>query len=703
MLYRALLIGLVGGAAAQDCAGADAGTNACACYMVTCADVTSMGTPVSLTTTLGPVTGRSQGGVDRFFGVPIAASSAGANRFKTPQSTSWTTAVETTVEKMCPLVGYPIGGTEDCLGVDVMKPSSGSSLPAAMWIHGGGFYNENPFFYGVAWGPHQQYSFSHLPNGGSIVTVLAHYRLGALGWMAHPGFAAETNTFMGGSTTGSGNYGMSDTINVIKWISDNAAHLGVDSTKITVFGESAGAAHVTMLIASPLTNGLVYNFIAQSPFISFGDATFSHTARMTMDTLYTMRTKCTTTPTVSSGSTATAEAACLRAAPITDLISDFGFNTLISSFNATAAFDAVYGAGASALFLYNSIHIWPVVDGYIMTLPPLSAYASGINAGANIIIGHNSDEYSTFCYSYPFAPIAGTWACGTMPDAPNQGWIFAMFYLDVSATWDQIFAATNAVMSGTKIAQLGAGLFYNDIIDHVEMMGVQMGTDAWFANGNKMAIEALLSAPGRATGTIYHFVFAQETDTLMSKMGACHGCELTYVLGFFKVSQTYLSSQTPPSMGVGTVVPTGGSTLVGNAMNAYWSSMWYYGTPNTVGSGLPTWSPMSQSDKQTMTFQDSYPAGALMNPCVRWAMCRTEQAKDWRFAQKQFFSTSPSEPSLAMPVCTSAPVGTTTHMNSAENGLTCSFLPCCTYTSMGRRMLFGMPSTTAATACDSMC
>jgi hypothetical protein len=236
-------------------------------------------------------------------------------------------------------------------------------------------------------------------------------------------------------------------------------------------------------------------------------------------------------------------------------------------------------------------------------------------------------------------------------------------------------------------------------------MGVQMGTDAWFANGNQQAIEALLSASARATGTVYHYVFAQDTDPdNFGRMGACHGCELTYVLGYFKQSQTFLSSQTPPSMQAGTVVPSGGSTLVGNAMNAYWASMWYYGTPNTVGSGLPTWTPVSASDKQTMTFQEYYPTGALMNPCVRWLTCRTEPTKDWRSAQKQFFGSSPAAPAVAQPACTSAPAGFASHFSAVAAGMTCSFLPCCTYTSTGRRMLFGMPSTTTgSTACDAMC
>merc|ERR1719231_824732 len=117
-------------------------------------------------------------------------------------------------------------------------------------------------------------------------------------------------------------------------------------------------------------------------------------------------------------------------------------------------------------------------------MPPLEAYASGNNAAATMVVGHNSDEYTTFCYSPPFAGIFGEWDCGTAPDVWNQAWIIGMYYLDKTATYSQIYAAVMTANSGTKMNQLKAGLFYSDIKSYdggVAQLGVQMGTDAWFA------------------------------------------------------------------------------------------------------------------------------------------------------------------------------------------------------------------------------
>merc|ERR1719201_28606 len=100
-----------------------------------------------------------------------------------------------------------------------------------------------------------------MPEGGKIVTVLSHYRLGALGWMSHPGFVDTSAVFKGfesfGANPGSGNYGMMDVLFALKFMQRNAEEFGGDANKINLFGESAGAAHVMSLLASPMTVGLV--------------------------------------------------------------------------------------------------------------------------------------------------------------------------------------------------------------------------------------------------------------------------------------------------------------------------------------------------------------------------------------------------------------------------------------------------------------
>lgn len=736
MLYRVAVLALLPAVAAStvNCAAAPltippsssdnngAGTDACKCYMNACLDVTALGTAITKQTTNGPIIGRSTGGVDRFVGVPIAADTM-TNRFMAPQPYTWTTAIETLTEKQCPHGGYPIAGTENCITLDIWSPTApavnAAGYPVSFYVHGGGFTRQDPSFVMLASGMNQAaYNFANLPNTGKTVAILSHYRMGALGWMAHPGFTGSTISGYPGTNPGSGNWGMMDTLHGMAWVQSNAANFNGDAQRVTVYGESAGAAHVTMLMASPLTVGLARTFIAESPYISFGAATFSLQARMEMNTLYTLRTGCTTTAALATGSNISPEASCLRASNIILLIDDSTFagsagaamGGMAQSDAPIATFELMYGPGSSAIFLYNTIQCWPVIDGYTLTMAPLEAYSSGINAAATMVIGHNADEYGTFCF-WPFQGGPASYYCSPAPDMVNEAWIFAMYYLDSTATYAEIAAATFAANSGTKMAQLRAGLYYSDIIDTTMARTIQMGTDAWFANGNQQIIEALLVAPGRPVGNVYHYLFAHDSDSQYAPyMGACHGCELTYVLGFYTQSVSYLSISAPASSGMGTMTVDAGATAVGAAMNGYWAALFHTANPNTVGSGLPHWNAMSVTDKQTIVFQGAFPQGALMNPCVRLTGCRTESAKDWRQTKKVFWSSPPASLTYAYlpePVCTSAPAGYYSHAAATSIGYNCSFLPCCTYptTSTGRRsLLFGAPSAAASTgSCDPMC
>lgn len=141
---------------------------------------------------------------------------------------------------------------EDCLYLNVWTPAAGkknAKLPVAMWIHGGayrnGFGHENEFD-GIAWAE----------KGVILVTI--NYRLGLLGFLAHPELTAENPNHS------SGNYGILDQVAALKWIRKNIAQFGGDPNKIMIFGQSAGAGSVQTLVTSPLTRGLIYAAISQS-------------------------------------------------------------------------------------------------------------------------------------------------------------------------------------------------------------------------------------------------------------------------------------------------------------------------------------------------------------------------------------------------------------------------------------------------------
>ena len=139
--------------------------------------------------------------------------------------------------------------SEDCLYLGIATPAKSASdrLPVMVWIHGGGFQTE--WYGGDLW--------TSLARRG-VVIVSIEYRTGALGFMAHPELTKE-------SPDGhSGNYGLLDQIYALQWIQRNIGNFGGDASKVTIFGESAGAISCSMLCASPLAKGLFHGCISQS-------------------------------------------------------------------------------------------------------------------------------------------------------------------------------------------------------------------------------------------------------------------------------------------------------------------------------------------------------------------------------------------------------------------------------------------------------
>jgi para-nitrobenzyl esterase len=141
--------------------------------------------------------------------------------------------------------------SEDCLGLNVWTPATQAheNLPVMVYLYGGGFKNGSsaPRVY---WG-------DTLARKG-VVVVTVNYRLGVLGFLAHPGLAAESLHHV------SGNYGLLDCIAALTWVKDNIASFGGDPANVTLFGQSAGAYLASELMASPLAHGLFVRVIGMS-------------------------------------------------------------------------------------------------------------------------------------------------------------------------------------------------------------------------------------------------------------------------------------------------------------------------------------------------------------------------------------------------------------------------------------------------------
>ena len=142
--------------------------------------------------------------------------------------------------------------SEDCLYLNVFTGADDSteSLPVMVWFHGGG----NTAGHG---GP-LIFDGSNLAARGAVI-VTANYRLGTLGFLAHPALTAESNN------DSSGNYGILDQLAVLHWVQDNIVNFGGDPGRVTIFGQSAGGTDVCLLMSSPLAEGLIHGVIGQSP------------------------------------------------------------------------------------------------------------------------------------------------------------------------------------------------------------------------------------------------------------------------------------------------------------------------------------------------------------------------------------------------------------------------------------------------------
>jgi len=206
-------------------------------------------------------------GVYVYRGIPYAAPPIKELRWKAPQPViPWegVKVADTFGHPPFQAVHYPGGYTtewgygnesaysEDCLYLNVWTTAPGQTdrkLPVALWIFGGGLregWGSEPEFDGEAWA------------GKEVVLVTFNYRVGVFGFLTHPELSAESPEGV------SGNYGILDQIEALKWVKKNIAQFGGDPNNVTIFGQSAGGRSTKTLCASPLARGLFNKAIIMS-------------------------------------------------------------------------------------------------------------------------------------------------------------------------------------------------------------------------------------------------------------------------------------------------------------------------------------------------------------------------------------------------------------------------------------------------------
>ncbi|KQW86687.1 carboxylesterase/lipase family protein [Brevundimonas sp. Root1279] len=213
----------------------------------------------------GSVRGETVNGVDVFRGIPYAAPPVGWRRWKPPvPAPRWRETRDAT--QFGPACHQPTArGTsiyapaeapvmsEDCLSLNVWAPQGVRDAPVLVWIHGGALTSGSS--------SETMYDGARMAATHGVMVVSINYRLGVLGYLAHPELSAESRQNI------SGNYGLMDQIAALKWIQANIEAFGGDPDNVTIAGESAGALSVAYLMASPQAHGLFDRAIAQSAYL----------------------------------------------------------------------------------------------------------------------------------------------------------------------------------------------------------------------------------------------------------------------------------------------------------------------------------------------------------------------------------------------------------------------------------------------------
>ena len=240
----------------------------CLCLLSqSCAELGPMTTNVSaagpiVNAPAGPVQGSAEGELNVFRGIPYAEPPIGAARWRAPQPMPPWTNVRSAAEfgpaciqpqpKLANIYTVaPMPMSEDCLTLNIWAPAHARNAPVFFWIHGGALWG------GASRDP--LYDGARLAAQG-VVVVSINYRIGVLGYLAHPELSAQSGGL-------SGNYGLLDQIQALRWVQANINSFGGDAGNVTIAGESAGGLSIMYLMASPLARGMFAKAIAQSAYM----------------------------------------------------------------------------------------------------------------------------------------------------------------------------------------------------------------------------------------------------------------------------------------------------------------------------------------------------------------------------------------------------------------------------------------------------
>ncbi len=356
----------------------------------------------------GKVEGQMDGKLRVFKGVPYALPPVGPARWKPPSPMPrWTevrnatefgpACYQPTVRVQSVYTRDPMPMSEDCLTLNIWAPADARNAPVFFWIYGGALVS------GASREP--MYDGARLAAQG-IVVVSINYRLGVFGWLAHPELSAESPKGV------SGNYGLLDQMEGLRWVRQNIRAFGGDPSNVTIAGESAGGLSVMYLMAAPPARGLFSKAIAESAYM--------------ISTPELKQRRFGTEPSEQSG---TRLAAALHAPNLA----------------AMRAIDAKVLADAAPAAGYGP---WPTVDGQILPRQLVDAFDQGEQAPVPLLAGFNNGEIRSLMALAPRPPA----------NPAEYERIIRERYLDLADDFLKLYPSTNlaeSVLATTRDAMYG--------------------------------------------------------------------------------------------------------------------------------------------------------------------------------------------------------------------------------------------------------
>ena len=423
-------------------------------------------------TTGGPILGKDLGtGVHAFLGIPYAAPPVGANRWRAPQPvTPWTEVRDARMlGSQCPQsIGFNgPGGLEDCLYLNVWVPphaTAATGAPVFVWIHGGAF------LFGS--GGDAVYDGAKLAATYGVVVVTLNYRLGMLGFLAHPALDAEDTV-----THTSGNYGIEDQLAALQWVHANIAAFDGRPTSVTLAGESAGGYSVCTHYASARTTDLFQAAISESGVCA--SFTAPHADAIAGGPILAAKVGCTQTDNA-------ALLTCLRAVSSDAILA--ALKTPITS-----------QSPGGTLFDPTTPLLWPNDDGVAYPTTMAAALAAP-PAKRPLLLGTNHDEGTLFVSSLFAQPVAD--------EAEYRTALAVRFAAtDVDAIVSHYPVASYPSANDALAAVVGDGLFVCP------------------ARRDARAVTA-------AGATVYRYTFQQALESpLIPALGVPHSAEVPFVFG----------------------------------------------------------------------------------------------------------------------------------------------------------------------------